>query len=143
MHKKQRSFKKESYGFLVKVDLSCESAKDLVTDALRHEGFGILTEIDLQKVLADKLGINIAPYFILGACNPTLAHAALAEDSNIGLLLPCNVVVRQEGHSCVVSILDPGVMADVSGNPLVRNVTDLARERVQRALERLCDQSIE
>jgi len=143
MRRHKPTFKKESYGFSVRVDLSCESAKDLVTDALRHEGFGILTEIDVQKVLADKLGINIAPYLILGACNPALAHAALAEDPNIGLLLPCNVVIRQEGHSCVVSILDPAVMAQASGNLIVRDLADLATERVQRALERLCDQSIE
>jgi len=128
------------YGISVRLELGCESARQLIVDSLEVEDYGVLTEIDVQRILKEKLGVNIAPHIILGACNPVLAQAALAADPNIGLLLPCNVVLRQEGHECVVSILDPLVMADVSRNAKVKEVAALARERV---IEGLQDQSIE
>jgi uncharacterized protein (DUF302 family) len=142
---KQRSTieRRTPYGLSVRLELSCETARQIVTESLKTEGFGVLTEIDVQDVLKEKLGVNIAPYIILGACNPALAHAALAADPNVGLLLPCNVILRQEGHECVVSFLDPLVIANVSRNDKVKEVAALAKERVERVIEGLTDQYIE
>jgi uncharacterized protein (DUF302 family) len=87
--------------------------KTQVVDALKAQGFGVLTEIDVQKTLKEKLGADMEPYIILGACNPQLAHRALDADRSIGLLLPCNVVLRQEEGDVRVSILDPRALFEV------------------------------
>ena len=86
-------------------------------EALKEQGFGVLTEIDVRATLQHKLGEEMEDYVILGACNPPLAHRALQVDRQIGLLLPCNVVVRADGADPIVEALDPQVMSDVSGRP--------------------------
>ena len=108
-----------------------------VKDALAAEGFGVLTEIDVQATLAAKLGKQIDQYAILGACNPGIAARALDLEPQIGVLLPCNVVVRRTPVGVLVEALDPGVMATLVGNPDIQPVADDARASIGSALNRL------
>jgi uncharacterized protein (DUF302 family) len=129
----------ESLGTEVEVPLSFAAAKDAAREALRAEGFGILTEIDLQAAFKEKLGRDFRPYVILGACNPPLAFAAVTADPAIGLLLPCNVTVeaRDATHS-VVRAVDPQMMlASAAGGlaPELKQVADDASERMARVLD--------
>jgi len=129
----------ESLGTEVEVPLSFAAAKDATRDALKSEGFGILTEIDLQAAFREKLGRDFRPYVILGACNPALAFAAVTSNPSIGLLLPCNVTVegRDATHS-VVRLVDPQMMLASSAGglaPELRQIADDASERMQRVLK--------
>jgi uncharacterized protein (DUF302 family) len=109
-----------------------------VRDALRAQGFGVLTEIDVQATLQAKLGEQMEDYLILGACNPPLAHRALGIDREIGLLLPCNVVVRGDSPgTTLVQALDPQTMVQVTGRPELKEVADEAAARLQAALATL------
>ena len=122
------------YGFhahLGKTDFG--AAVERVSTALKVEGFGILTEIDVQATMKNKLGIDVPAHRILGACNPPLAHRALTAEPDIGLLLPCNVVVRQDADGQVtVGFIDPMAMLQMTDNPEVAQVAREARERLQR-----------
>jgi uncharacterized protein (DUF302 family) len=118
---------------------SFSEVRERVTAALGREGFGVLTEIDVQATLEKKLGAKTAPYVILGACNPQLAHKALTSEPAIGLLLPCNVVVAQDGDDVVVSAASPKAMFAVvgdKGDALMAVAAD-AEERLRRAVESL------
>lgn len=106
-------------------------------EELAAEGFGTLTEIDVQATLAEKIGKEMEPYVIVGACNPGLASRALDAEPQIGVLLPCNVVVRQTGANVVVEAMDPGLMATLVGTDAIRPVADEARKLISNALERL------
>lgn len=108
-----------------------------ITKALQHEGFGILTEIDVQSTLKEKLGLETKPYQILGACNPPFAHQALEIEPLIGVLLPCNVVVIEEGAGRRVAAMDPGFMSQVIDHPEIGPVAQELRERIARALRSL------
>ena len=125
------------YTFGSVVDRPLPEAQRLVADALRAEGFGILTEIDVQATLREKLGVERTPYRILGACNPELAHRALEADPSVGALLPCNVVLRSEGEGTRVEITDPEVALGLVGPGPVASVAAEARERLLRVARSL------
>ena len=123
-----------SYYFSRTLVIPFEEAIDRVTEELKAEGFGILTEIDVKATLKKKLGVDFQKYRILGACNPPFAHRALLADDKIGTMLPCNVIVYEDepGKSSVVSIVDPIAMLGVVTNPALNVVADEARARLQR-----------
>jgi uncharacterized protein (DUF302 family) len=128
-----------SYGFGRSVALPYEAAVAQVREALAGEGFGVLTEIDVQATLKKKLDVDFRPYVILGACNPPLAHQALVAEREIGLLLPCNVIVYagdEEGRS-VVSIMDPEAALSLAGNAAVAPLAREVRARLERVLAAL------
>ncbi|MFS8102510.1 DUF302 domain-containing protein [Lentzea alba] len=125
------------YDLTITLDLPYEDAVPAVRAALKEQGFGVLTEIDVRATMREKLGVEVEPYVILGACNPPLAHRALEVDRMIGLLLPCNVVVRADGDHTLVQALDPALMAEVPEREELRPIAEEAGERIQAALDSL------
>lgn len=119
-----------SYGLRRRTDLSVSDAEAQVRAALGAEGFGILTETDVADTLRSKLGIERPPYLILGACNPELAAQALDLEPDVGLLLPCNVVVYEDGEGTMVGALDPLTMVDITDNPRLEPIAKEARTRL-------------
>ena len=127
------------YGISIRTRIPFAEAVARVRQALKDQGFGVLTEIDVQATLRDKLGQDMEDYLILGACNPPLAHRALDADRKIGLLLPCNVVVRTAGAQTIIEALNPQLMAEVAGQPSLKPVADEAATRIRAALDSLHD----
>ena len=125
------------YARSITLDVGQDEAVEATRAALAEQGFGILTEIDVAATLAAKLGREMEPYLILGACNPALAAQALDIEPEIGLLLPCNVVVRQEGGATMVAALDPRVMVEVPGRPELAPIAEEATRRLDAALTTL------
>ena len=120
--------------------LACtfEEALPKVAAALAHEGFGVLTEIDIKETLKRKLGVDFRKYRILGACNPPFAHRALTAEPNVGLLLPCNVVIQEmEGEGPAVSSIDPVSAMQGIGNPELAEVASEVRQKLEKALAAL------
>ncbi len=128
----------ETMPLTTRLSVPYERALDMTKSALKAEGFGVLTEIDVKETLKAKLGADFRKYDILGACNPSIAFMGLQRHLELGLLLPCNVIVYEDGDGSVVSIQDPGDMLAVASNPDLDEVAEIARghlERVIRALE--------
>ena len=120
------------YGFSKSVDLSFEQAVDKVTEELKKEGFGVLTSIDVKETLKKKINVDFKKYTILGACNPPLAYKALQTEEEIGLLLPCNVIVYEKENKSVVSVFDPTLMTKVVENESLSPIADEVKEKLQR-----------
>jgi len=121
----------------ITIDMPYAEAVRHTREALAEQGFGILTEIDVQATLKEKRGLDMEPYVILGACNPDLAHQALEVERAIGVLLPCNVVVSSVDAGSRVQILDPQMMASVTGLPQLQPIADEATRRLQTVLDAL------
>ena len=123
-------------GMTVHLKVDYETALTRTIDALKVEGFGVLTEIDVKETFKKKLGVDFPPYKILGACNPSLSYRALTTAPEVGLLLPCNVTVRQlEDGSIEVALIDPLMMLAVVSNPEVKLVADEAQARLKRVAQ--------
>jgi uncharacterized protein (DUF302 family) len=125
----------DRYTFGARVGGDIATVRQVATDALKAEGFGVLTEIDMAATLKAKLGVDMAPYLILGACNPPFAHRSVTVDPSIGALLPCNVVLRADGDAVVLEIMDPAKVLGLVGRPEVDAVGAEVRERLTRVVE--------
>jgi len=125
------------YAFRIELDLPYKQAIQNVTEALKEEGFGILTTVDVKSTLKQKLGVDFRKYAILGACNPKLAYQALNAELEVGLLLPCTVIVYEEKDGSVVSIADPIVMLGTLGKPDLEPLAREVQTRLQRVVEAL------
>lgn len=122
------------YGFSRTTDLSFEKAVERVTEELKKEGFGVLTTIDVKETMKKKLNVDFKNYVILGACNPPFAYRALQVEEQVGLLLPCNVIVYEKDAGSVVAIFDPMVMTDVMENEQMKPIASEVRERLERVI---------
>ena len=122
------------YGMKARLDGNLEEVKEKVLQALIAQGFGVVTEIDMQKTLKQKIEVDFKPYLILGACNPRFAYRALSADDDIGLLLPCNVVLKQSGNGTEVSIQDPEIMFSVVDDDTKKVMAGLPQE-VKKSLQ--------
>lgn len=125
------------FSFRTRVPGTVDGWRPRVESALKAEGFGVLTEIDIQATLMARLGVDRPPYLILGACNPPLAHRALEIDGSVGALLPCNVVLRQDGDAVIVEAMDPMAVLGIMDDPAIRPVASEARDRLTRAIATL------
>ncbi len=126
-----------SFTFGTRLPGTVSDVRPTVEAALKAEGFGILTAIDVQETLKARLGVDRAPYLILGACNPPLAHRALEADPSVGALLPCNVVLREDGAETIVEAMDPMAALGIVEAPGVRAIAEEAKARLARAIATL------
>ena len=125
------------YTFGTRLSGSVRDVRPRVEAALKAEGFGVLTEIDVQATLKAKLGVERAPYLILGACNPPLAQRALAADPSVGVLLPCNIVLREDRSGTIVEAMDPQAALGIVESEAIEPVASEARERLERVINSL------
>jgi uncharacterized protein (DUF302 family) len=125
------------YGFSKTVDLSFEDTINKVTEELKKEGFGVLTTIDVKETLKNKIDVDFKKYTILGACNPPLAHKALQAEEEIGLLLPCNVIVYEKEGKSAVSVFDPSLMIKVVENENLNPIAEEVKEKLQRVFNNI------
>ena len=123
------------YGLTKPVAMAYDDAISKVTAELKKEGFGVLTTIDVRETLKSKIGVEFPKYVILGACNPPFAHKALLAEAGIGLLLPCNVIVREEEGKTIVGIFDPMVITKMTQNPALRELAVEIKSRLQRVFD--------
>jgi len=122
------------YGFSKTIDIAYEAAVTRVTEELKKEGFGVLTTIDVKDTMKKKLNVDFTRYVILGACNPPFAYQALQVEEEIGLLLPCNVIVYEKAGKTVVAAFDPMVMTTVMGNAKMEPVAREVQQRLERVI---------
>ena len=126
-----------AYYFSTTLDLAFDTAIDKVTAALKDEGFGVLTEIDVKETLKEKIDVEFRPYRILGACNPPFAHKALAAEDKIGTMLPCNVIVQQLPDGIEVAAVDPKASMMGVDNPALDEIADEVQQRLKRIIDSL------
>lgn len=125
-------------GIRIVLETSFDQAIQKITDALKAEGFGVLTQIDVQLTLKDKINIDFHRYVILGACNPTLAHRALSANPDVGLLLPCNVTVQEVGNKIIITAVDPVLMLGIlKDNPAMKLVATEAKAKLETVIANL------
>lgn len=122
------------YGFSKSIDMPFEEAIQKVTSELKNEGFGVLTTIDVKDTLKQKINVDFKKYTILGACNPPIAHKALQEEEELGLLLPCNVIVYEKDNKTQVSFFDPMVMTRVINNKNMDSIAAEVKEKLERVI---------
>ena len=124
------------YGFTRIVDAAYDDCVERTREALQAEGFGVLTEIDVKQTFKTKLDVDFRRYVILGACNPPFAHKALSAEIDIGLLMPCNVIVYEnDDGGCTIGVIDASMMATATGNDSLAEVANGVNEKLQRAME--------
>lgn len=129
--------KKTGYAFRTELELPYKETVAKVKEELRVEGFGVLTEVDVEKVMNEKLGVKFRPYTIIGACNPPISHRAFNVNLEAGLVLPCNVIIYEQEGKSTVAIADPVTMISALGDPRLDEVADEARNRLFRVMEKL------
>ena len=123
------------YGFTKELDIPYETVIELVREALKKEGFGALTEIDVKEKMKEKLGLDFRKYIILGACNPPNAHQAILAEENIGLMLPCNVIIYERGNKIVLSIIRPTVAMQMIANPALRSIAENVEVKLKKVFD--------
>ncbi|MCX5847128.1 MAG: DUF302 domain-containing protein [Deltaproteobacteria bacterium] len=124
-----------NYGFTKELDIPYETVIEQVRDALKKEGFGILTEIDVKEKMKEKLGLDMRKYIILGACNPPNAYKAILVEENIGLMLPCNVIVYEKNSKTVLSIIRPMVAMQMIDNAELREISEVVEEKLKKVFD--------
>lgn len=124
-----------NYGFTKELDTPYEKVIEQAKEALKKEGFGILTEIDIKEKMKEKLGLDMRKYIILGACNPLNAYKAIQTEENIGLMLPCNVIVYEKGSRTVLSVIRPTVAMQMVDNTGLREVAEAVESQLKRAFD--------
>ena len=124
-----------NYGFTKGIDASFEDTLDKVLNELEKEGFGILTKINIAEKFKEKLGIDFKKYIILGACNPPSAHKAILAEENIGLMLPCNVVIYERQNKTVVSIIKPKVAMEIIGNVELEQIASTIEQKLEKVFD--------
>jgi len=129
--------KETDYAFRTELELPYKQTVEKVKEELRVEGFGVLTEVDVERVMSEKLGVKFRPYTIIGACNPPISHRAFNLNLEAGLVLPCNVIIYEQEGKSAVAIADPVTMIGVLGDPRLDEVANEARDRLFRVMERL------
>lgn len=122
------------YSFKKTTGYTFEQAIEKVTEELKKEGFGVLTTIDVKETLKKKIDVDFKKYTILGACNPKLAHSALQVEEELGLLLPCNLIVYEKDNKTVVSVFDPNIMAHIIDNPDMKAVAEEVKSKLEKVL---------
>ena len=123
------------YGFTKELDIPYEKVIALVKEALKKEGFGVLTEIDVKEKMKEKLGLDMGKYIILGACNPTNAYKAILTEENIGLMLPCNVIVYEKGSKTVLSVIRSTVAMQMIENVKLQKLAEVVEEQLKEAFD--------
>ena len=124
-----------NYGFTKEVDIPYETVIELAREALKKEGFGVLTEIDVKEKMKEKLGLDMRKYISLGACNPQNAHKAILAEENIGLMLPCNVIVYEKGSKTVLSVIRPTIAMQMIDNLQLQKLADAVEGQLKKAFD--------
>jgi uncharacterized protein (DUF302 family) len=124
-----------NYGFTKELDIPFETVTERAREALKKEGFGILTEIDVREKMKEKLGVDMNKYIILGACNPPNAYKAILAEENIGLMLPCNVIVYEKGSKTILSVIRPTVAMQMIDNTELQKAAEVVEEQLKKSFD--------
>lgn len=124
-----------NYGFTKELNLPFEEVIEIITEELAKEGFGVLTKIDVKEKFKEKIGVDFKKYVILGACNPPSAHRAILAEENIGLMLPCNVIIYEKGNNTVISIIKPTVAMEMINNENLRQIAAMVETKLKKVFD--------